>query len=819
MATLSSTDAAAACEAALPDAFVRAIQATSKPFLQIQSTRYAPSTADASSSGADVALMSLVMRTKTASPSVAPPDPRRLLPSEWSEVYRTAASDALADTQAMQLWSLVSTVLRIVEQGAPDRINASAALVEWHHTSNRGLDDVEELIQLLLQGDPRQETEIVVEGFGSDVLGRVEGAFLTGHFNAAAALMDALLQYVRRGESALLTAEVETALANVRRLLTVGFHDPASHAQWAAAANDALRDSRIVLNLVQGRRRHHRQRRLSGGSGSSNDDDADDNSSSGGSDDVIDGVVEDICAEALDLLLLMAKDAKTLRERCVDSGRTATDFLVAACAVMQPYASLGDVSGIFEDYIGHWKHQEEQKWYNDCVLSILSATSPADVVEAMATVAAVISDVFPSLDEASAPRRSISSRASDGDDEDDDDSVGDTLSVGELKAAATTQMPSAGHTRRFALLCMAAHVADLCAPPVVAATAGEIELTFTRNALVTAYVNVFACYPRTWRIAGLYACYSPLSNPALLRDIVTAQAPAAAADAAVYDRLHAFLRTTWCTSSEHQLAVRSKVAAVLPEHATVSQWWTAMDYYYTETYRDVHRSIVQLLLRHGEGVRALWLALRSQQTASVESALRRYVTGSDALASAPLYAIGAAVLNGFLAVDSCPSAELARYLCAAAAMASYRQAATAGDAAIASLAPQLSRASPSSSPAPSPPVAPRARASVLEAVAVCLQTIEAALRSLDACPAMAHPSTTFALVEHGATLLASLRQLTRDPATGDATGTAHLPGYVLPLLVEAYELASVHYSPRDPALTERSRVVAEKLARVHQTCV
>ncbi|TPP44429.1 hypothetical protein CGC21_6310 [Leishmania donovani] len=725
--------------ASLPDALVRAIRAASKPFFQIQASRYAQE----ANSRSDLGFVSLVMKTKALVPQEKF-DSSHLLPSAWSELYRTAVKE-LADADAKELWGLVSVVLRVVEQGAVDCVNASAAIVEWHSWFDDELADAGAVIRQLQCEDPHADSDVVVEELGSNVLGRIEGAFLTGHFHAAASLMDALLLYLRRGGSALLTAEVETALANVKRLLTVTFHDP---------------------------------------------------------------LVEDLCAASLDILLLITKDAKRMCDRCLDSHRTATDFLVAVCAIMEPYAGLQRVYSLFAKYVDDWDNTDGRQWYYECVLAILGVGSVVDMVAAMHEVAMIVAETFP---QAAAVSSTISDEDAYDCDNDDADEVSDTVSLDAVTAAA--KPPSAATTRRFMLTCMTAHIADLCAPAVVSASAADIHLTFCRNELVTAYARLFAMHPRTWRIAGLYACYSPLNDPLFLSEIVLAVAPAAAADETVYRSLRAFFHTTWSTSSDHQQAVRAKLEAALPEHAAVAKWWSAMEYYYSQSYRDAHRHIIMTQLNSGNCVSAVWLAVQTQLTEVIESELRRQLKSKDALGNAQLYTVGSAVQNGFVAVGACANMELGRYLCAAAAFSAYRQAATAADASLAMLAQgQPSSLQPSRSPS-------RKFEFALAAAATCLQTIESALKSVVECHAMVHPSTIFTLVEHGTSLLLSLRQLMRVPGTGESTGSAHVSSCVLPLLIESYELASIHNVHHDPNLADRSRALAEKLAHVHQTSI
>ncbi|KPI86196.1 hypothetical protein ABL78_4749 [Leptomonas seymouri] len=789
--------------AQIPDAVVRAIRNASKPFLLLQSSRYT-SAGMSSKATTEIAALPLIMRTKSLFPQQANGqlDARHVLPSTWSELYRSAVEE-LPDTQAKRLWGLVSTVLSVLEQsGNPAGVNASAAIVKWNDRFSAQLDDVDVLMATLQRSNSLCLGEAEVEDMGSKVLGHIEDAFLTGHFETAAALMDALLAFLRRGRSSLLSAEVETALADVRRILATAFHDSDSHRNvWVRSANSQLQESRNTLMNPSG--------------GPSNGDRG-----------AVDALVEDLCATCVDMLVLITKDAARLLERCRESKRSAVDFLVAVCAIMEPYAELPRVAALFDEYVGKWYGDntngtdEDLQWYYEAVQAVLEAETLTGVVEAMQRVAHISSNAFLHGGEAGGARRGShceSTRASqpadissDNGEIYDSDSASDTVSLREVAADTTAAPVTPLQARYFIVACMAAHVADLCAPAAIAASDSDIYLTFTRNDLVSAYAELFAFHARTWRVAGLYACYSPLINPRFLADVVESVAPHAVVDEVTYRSLLAFFLTSWSTHSDHQRAVRSKLELVLPGNATVSRWWAAMDFCYAEAYRKVHRYIIVMLLNHKKWARAAWLAVETGLTDTLQSHLRLILSSSDALISEELYAVGCAVQRAFVATDNSPSAELTRYLCAAAALAAYRQAATTANAALKG-ASHVSAATPAE--------AAFSVDAVLKTVVTCLQAIEAAVKCTDECDVMLHPSTTFTLVEHGASLLLSLRQLMRDPVTGDPTSSMHLSSCLLPLLVEAYQLSSVHFGLADPTLERRCQALGEKLADVRHACI
>ena len=789
--------------APLPDAVVRAIRCVSRPFAALQFSRYgtATSTADRSTT------MSLVMCTKTALSQHGDGqlDTRNVLPSTWAELYRGAVKE-LPDAPSQRLWGLVSTVLSLLEQGGTaDGVNASAAIVAWADRFHTATGDMNALVADLLRCSPLQLDEAVVDDIGAEALRHLEDAFLAGHFETAAALINGLLTFLRHGNSRLLSAEVEAALADVRRLLTTAFHDSDSHQNaWVATANALLREWRNTLVFPADSLEKNQRR-------------------------VMDALVEDLCATCLDVLILITEDAMQLQQRCREAGRSAVDFLVAMCAIMEPYAELPRVAAIFAEFVQEWSSEEEEEeegkedgthqwWYYEAVQAVLEARSMAGMVDAMESVARISLTACRQAEAAATGRGSGDqpgrihnlNNSSDDDDGDDGDAVSDTVDLEEVATSVSASALIPSHTRRFLLACMTAHVADLCAPAVAAPYAAEMYLTFARNDLVTAYAELFAFDARTWRVAGMYACYSPLINPRFLANVTEAAAPMALADESVYYSLLGFFRSSWSIHSDHQLAVRAKLEAVLPGNATVAQWWAAMDFSHAEAYRKVHRYLVVTLLNRKQWARAAWLAVETGLTDTLQSHLRHILASADALASEELYAIGCAVQRAFVAVRSSSGAsvELARYLCAAASLASYRRAATTANAA-------LSHASDAQTGIVSAAVADAAAT----ATVACLQVIEAALKCTNECDVVLHPSTTFTLVEHGASLLLSLRQLMRDPVTGDTTDSIHVSSCVLPLLMEAYQLSSIHFGRTDPALARRSRTLGEKLAHVHQICV
>jgi hypothetical protein len=814
---------------------VRAVRNASKSFMALQASRYASANTSGASnddnhdyrSNEEAAASPLIMHTKTPIPQQDnyQCDVSRIPPSVWSELYCRAVVGELPDTPSKCLWSFVSTVLKVLEHsGTADEVNASAAIVEWSDRCTTNLSDVDALLIDLRRTDPLHHDKAVWETIGLSVLDRVDDAFLTGHFEVAATLIDALLTFLRRGRSALLSAEVETALADVKRLLATAFHDVDSHNDlWLRGANALLQEHRILL-----------MEQLTGGA---ND---------GESRSTMDLLVGELCKRCLEMLLIITDDAVLLAKRCHDSHRSAVDFLVAVCAIMEPYASLPNLASIYAHYVGGWLSDHcadnvaiddgeadgtgieerglHQRWYYECIQAVLEAESVLDVVGAMEKVAKIVAEAFPhtAARHGSDRHHDVMGEAcgsindsynedstADGDNEDEDDAVSDTVNLSEIMIAGAdgaTALTESTQARRFVVACMTAHIADVCAPAVIAASAEEIHLTFTRNNLLSAYTELFAFHSRTWRVAGLYACYSPLINPRFLMDVVEGVAPLAAAEESTYLSLLAFFHTSWWTHSDHQIAVRATLETILPGNPTVDKWWAAMDFCYAEAYRKVHRYIIATLFHEEQWARAARLAVETGLTDALHSHLRRILTSADALTSVELYAIGCAVHRGFIGVDSCQPVELARYMCAAASVAAYRQAATTAKAA-------LDRV-------PHAQVGSGAVESVVRATANCLQAIEAALQRMNECEAMVHPVVTFTLVEHGAELLMTLRRLMRDPVTGDTTTSMNVPSCMLPLLMEAYQLSAIHFGcVTAPALAERSRALNEKLANVHQACI
>lgn len=744
----------------LPDRLVGIIREVGRRHLLLQRTRYTSSTA--ASVPPSTVFTSLVMKTKTISPqAVESAHHGRMLASTWSEAFRISV-EPLGDEMTNELWGLVSTVICILESGDADRVNASAAVAEWNSRFATDVQEVQEFEKELRAQDPVVMDDEEIGLMLSDALEGIERLFLYGSFKCAASMVDAVLCFIRRGGTRMLTAEVEGALADVVRLLDVGYSSPETHTAWQAEANELVYEAKRILQIPD----------VEGAT-------------------VIDSMVEDLCATCLDILLIISGDAELLCRRCRSAGRSAIDFLVSVCTISKPHATLMELGSIFAVYVPQWGDEKKLQLFYEVVKSLLTAESLVDVVSAMSVAGREAARWFTWEPD----RMFVEDVAHNSD---------DSLRVDESRPLN----PRNTSARVFALACMAAHVADLCAPAVVAPTSDSMRYSFARIHLVTSYISLFSQSSQTWRIAVTYAAYSPLMNPAVLYNITTTAARFSLDDSTVYTSLCTFFHRMWDSKSPHQQALRAQLDNILPENATVLKWCDAVDYYYREAYRDAHRFLITAHLNRNNAAYAVWLAVETQLTSMIELEIKGILKSKDALVSDVVYKVGSAVQNSFIALDTCPTATLARFLQACAALSSYRRAATVVTASMKLL--QQSVSSKQQTPA------------VVETLVWCLETIETALHAMDSCSIMLHPTTTFTIVEHGVDMLIQLRSLLRDCSVdGESVSTRstyeHIRSVMVPLLLESYEVSYIHFSKQHAELENRVGYLAEKLASVRSS--
>uniref|UniRef100_A0A7S1PMP6 Nuclear pore complex protein Nup85 n=1 Tax=Neobodo designis TaxID=312471 RepID=A0A7S1PMP6_NEODS len=165
--------------------------------------------------------------------------------------------------------------------------------------------------------------------------------------------------------------------------------------------------------------------------------------------------------QLLDVLTFATGDADQLALVVADLGCDRITYAAAYASIIEPFATLPDLFRAFNGF-----NQGPEKWYTPVVGTLLGCTMLSDVVDAAAA----------------------------------------------LKCHLP---PEASAYERFASLLCAAHLADLCAPPLLAVGAAG-KTVARRNELVVAYTSMISEAPELWRAAGLYLVHSPMVDPRVL---------------------------------------------------------------------------------------------------------------------------------------------------------------------------------------------------------------------------------------------------------------------------------------------------------------
>lgn len=727
----------------LPAPLARVVREGLGTFLALQGTRYRQPEDNAPP-------MPAVMMTKTAVRDGVTPSPD-LSPAEWSELYRLCLSP-LGDDVVGSLWGLVTMVMRIHLEGGAFTVSAGGAMRAWYRTFRLDEPYIEEKRQELAALRLGQCSEAEVEQVGVFFLDVIERCFFAGAFEAAAAMMETLTAALRVGAPFNpFSDDVETCIANVRRLLVASYTDGPTFEAWRQDANDQVYDAKRILK--EGGRAAH-------------------------SADACVRVAASFCNLCLGILLAISGDMLLVRKRCQEAGLDLLDYLTAVCAISIPFKTLHELHEVLTTSAPLWADSDkESPWLHSIVLKLFATETLGDMVAAMETVGDVAEADFPW-----APEETVAAACEDGNESNEDDEL---VLVDEVVAS---ECPS---VRRFALAFMAAHVADICAPAVTAPS-HAIDLTFARNRCISGYTHLFSRDEMLWQAAATYVAYSPLINPAVVYNIFTFAARDAAVERTTYLCLCAHYRTMLSPRSEHQRLLRRLLKERLGDHPTLTQWLEVFDYYCHKAYTDAHQYIIATCFNHGDVAMAAWLAVEMQLPSPMQFELRRLLSSSVALEDECVYRIGEAVHNSFLAVDACPTPELAHSLCVCAAVSEYRRAATAFFSCLRDPSTAVS--------------------AVLRSGMWCLQCVEKVLTRMDQCYFAFHPVCVFALVEHGADILLATRDIL---CKVGVDAYANLAGPVLPVLAHAFAICRLHSGvsgiPAD--LQAREAGILEKLSR------
>ncbi|ORC92286.1 uncharacterized protein TM35_000045000 [Trypanosoma theileri] len=624
---------------------------------------------------------------------------------EWSDLVlsrlKAMKESVVLDPTAEVVWELVSTVIAILETGGAEGVNASAPYLEWYRSRFVNVDSiyqVRDTLSAVYSKDSltqAEETDLF-EGVVGPYMISIQRAFLAGLFPVAAELISSLVDYLRSCAVVPFDAEEEGILTDVIRLLLEPPTNSVEHREWMSTANGLIIDAKRILT-------------------ESRDDS-----------NMIMQVARQLKSLCLDLLLMMSGDAALILDVCHLLELDVMDYIAAICAVCEPYMNLHQLHHLYKSALDSWKGTVCGPWYVGVIESLLGSRSVVDIVTAMHLVGQAVrcnaymsgwknhddnddnnnnnvvssptnphivgdlNDTYNTYDDntsndtnegnlndssnSSYNSRSGSSSSSNSSSSSSDNNNNNNMNGKSTSVCSSTE-ETEGHStlyRRFALLFMAAHVADICAPPLGAAVT-HMSITFHRNELVEDFVALFSRHPLLWRTAAMYVMYSPFMNPAILSHIVRRRAATAVKDRYTCLALHTFIHSTWDENSPFQLALRQILRDKYPLSQTVDKWITAVDFYRRKTVEALNADIIKERLLCANTAPAMWLALECQQSKSLQLHFEKILRSPLALQSEEVYRVGQAVNNSFISVDASANLRMLHVLRLCAALCEYRR--------------------------------------------------------------------------------------------------------------------------------------------------
>jgi hypothetical protein len=214
--------------------------------------------------------------------------------------------------------------------------------------------------------------------------------------------------------------------------------------------------------------------------------------------------------QLLELLFWASGDRQVLAGRVDNLGLNAMWYIGGVAACIEPFATWPRLLDAFLEFVP----SGESAWFMPCIEAALRVRASANAVD----FAAAVLDLLP----------------------------GDFTP----------------HSR-FAAHLLAAHVAEICAPPY-AAVGASAKHAATRDRLVAAYAGHLTKVPDLWRIAALHLVYTPLNNPAYLADHLLRSAAAEYPGAAP---VLAFIREFVEADSPLQVRLRAALRQRVPTAA------------------------------------------------------------------------------------------------------------------------------------------------------------------------------------------------------------------------------------------------------------
>lgn len=586
---------------------------------------------------------------------------------QWSDLFflrlKAVSDEVPFDLTVGVVWELVSIVLGVLEGCGDDGLVVNGLYVDWYRSRFVHPEGVEQILNELSSSTPGKEG-VLMEIVGPCMVA-MQRCFLAGLFPISAQLLSTFMEYLRTFSLDIFSAEEESALADVIHLL---LHPPASgvvHAAWADTANRLLVDCKRILGNANRK---------------------------GG---VAMQVAQQLKSLCLDLLLMVSGDAALVLHMCCLLNLDVVDYVAAVCVVCGPPMTLQQMHHLFRTAWDSWEGTVKGPWYVAVVEQLLGCRCVADVVGVMQFVRDAVrrNEHIQSVPATgrlkgqdgdsnfvSSPVSSIASLGEDvGDGSEDVSGVyGEDVSITDSGddhlLGDAVELPMGGKSLRgFSLLFMAAHVADICAPPM-GAPVDQISVTFTRNELIRDYVELFRWHPLLWRTAATYTVYSPFMNPAELYRTVIGQTSNAVRDRYTSLSLQTFIQTSWEDNSPFQVALRRLLHDKYPASATVSRWISAVDFYRHKAVDVLNRKLIREKMTCGDTASAVWLALESQQSKSVQVHFEEILRTPNALLSDEVQRVGQALSSSFISVDASQNLRMLNVLCACAALFEYRKA-------------------------------------------------------------------------------------------------------------------------------------------------
>lgn len=250
------------------------------------------------------------------------------------------------DVTTKELWDLTTSLFGAMELPL-DSVNGSELYLRWYQDHFVDGERLSGSWTLLSQQESVGNVNNI-KGLWAPYLTATLRTFLAGFFPQTANFVDSALRFLRANVVDCFTAEEESCIANVVRLLGVAPQSPADFMLWQRDASHCIGSARYVFQP----------------SNESNDEPA-----------------QRLKALSLDLLLMMSGDMPLIREHCTKLELSALDFSAALIALVRPFSPLHSVHELLETTCAQWT--VKRVWYTDIVVALIGCRDPLDFVSCM----------------------------------------------------------------------------------------------------------------------------------------------------------------------------------------------------------------------------------------------------------------------------------------------------------------------------------------------------------------------------------------------------------------------------------------------------